>query len=1059
MLPDVFPASRILGFGWDIGSRSVESPPNFESTASEIISKLTDLRKGYLQRAIIFIGHGYGTVLIANILAGEGQLTQERANLMSSTAAVVLFAAPLFDYTGLIEWTSKASKIPRGSKFFSSPIPPQLWENLSSYTKKEKIFTFAFLERDAACPHVDEQEDVRTTKLAERLKQLEILDTVETKENIANVAKFAGPEDQRWELIRSRIYNVVRTHQLLDVARDTGTERLERLIKNSFDLNLSNRDGQTALQMAAKHQRPGAVKLLLGTGKVNINHQDISGMTALHIAVACNASNSVEIVHDLLSSAANSDLRNNDEKTAKDLAAENVNIIPQILVELAAPPLVRGPGVPERMTRGTPPEGDGTNACRKTGFVSREVFGASETAPDTHLPVYSNILNFIYGNETVDEIFKAQQGERDLGKPICRWHHIPMNNMAWVNDLFGKLGYQMWPWPGRYRDSEMPYSVRSIPAVPENRSKFRCMPPQIAKLRRLDRALGNGGQECWAIMMPYISYEEIHSQQRVTALVAHECQAMREARDGRNYRRRHEYGVVYESEPEDGETKDGQDKAGLTAVIKAYLTLDQSYYYMLKNTKQRDRDQVVSRWVLGSSRSQSERREAKKAHNILMVDQLWIWVIKAQKFGGTDTVITSFPRRKGAHSFEADDIATNILNNKDRDSIYTTVDLVCRTISMCCQTLSRHQNNESIQFLQCFESSIGNAEDRETQLFKRFRKTAKKLYALNPVNRKYQTRRSWHLKVLLDISAESKLLKEVKDILDELKMIDAVLSDQQKVLDLNASTTREFVGLDFQDMNSWKQMTKVVSEIQESFNNMREHARSIEVGLEHLLDLKQKQANLWEARSSREGAESTAAQGNTLLVFTVVTIIFLPLSFMASFFALAIAQFPKDHSGNTSWPLKYVSGLLFGISFGVSLPFIFLAFNIRWVTTPWNYLRHIGIKVLVIILLRPLRNSKSWFVKGHIWTIRLILSLTNYEFTSQLDRAWIMQVIRATRPAFIKKYYGEKSSDEEEYSGLDEDTDADTEDSWDEDMETKTALFKHLGEVYKKPRRRNLRSV
>jgi len=35
--------------------------------------------------------------------------------------------------------------------------------------------------------------------------------------------------------------------------------------------------------------------------------------------------------------------------------------------------------------------------------------------------------------------------------------------------------------------------------------------------------------------------------------------------------------------------------------------------------------------------------------------------------------------------------------------------------------------------------------------------------------------------------------------------------------------------------------------------------------LEHLLDLKQKQANLWEARSSREGAESTAAQGNVPL--------------------------------------------------------------------------------------------------------------------------------------------------------------------------------------------------
>jgi hypothetical protein len=75
--------------------------------------------------------------------------------------------------------------------------------------------------------------------------------------------------------------------------------------------------------------------------------------------------------------------------------------------------------------------------------------------------------------------------------------------------------------------------------------------------------------------MPYISYEEIHSQQRVTALVAQECQAMREARDGWNYRRRQEYGVVDESEEEeDGETTDGQDKEGLTAVLKAYLYHD-----------------------------------------------------------------------------------------------------------------------------------------------------------------------------------------------------------------------------------------------------------------------------------------------------------------------------------------------------------------------------------------------------------------------------------------------------------------------------------------------------
>jgi hypothetical protein len=36
--------------------------------------------------------------------------------------------------------------------------------------------------------------------------------------------------------------------------------------------------------------------------------------------------------------------------------------------------------------------------------------------------------------------------------------------------------------------------------------------------------------------------------------------------------------------------------------------------------------------------------------------------------------------------------------------------------------------------------------------------------------------------------------------------------------------------------------------------------------LNHLLDLKQMQANLWEARSSRKRAEETAKQGNVRIV-------------------------------------------------------------------------------------------------------------------------------------------------------------------------------------------------
>jgi hypothetical protein len=45
-------------------------------------------------------------------------------------------------------------------------------------------------------------------------------------------------------------------------------------------------------------------------------------------------------------------------------------------------------------------------------------------------------------------------------------------------------------------------------------------------------------------------------------------------------------------------------------------TLDQYSYYMLETTDRRDEDQVVFRWA-------KERSQAP----ILMVDQLWLWVL------------------------------------------------------------------------------------------------------------------------------------------------------------------------------------------------------------------------------------------------------------------------------------------------------------------------------------------------------------------------------------------------------------------------------------------------
>ncbi|KAH7169525.1 hypothetical protein DER46DRAFT_261193 [Fusarium sp. MPI-SDFR-AT-0072] len=61
-------------------------------------------------------------------------------------------------------------------------------------------------------------------------------------------------------------------------------------------------------------------------------------------------------------------------------------------------------------------------------------------------------------------------------------------------------------------------------------------------------------------------------------------------------------------------------------------------------------------------------------------------------------------------------------------------------------------------------------------------------------------------------------------------------------------------------------------------------------------------------------SDETVQQGRTLMVFTVTTILFLPMSFLTSLFALNITSFPHNRIN-----LKYSPGWIFGKLFGVSV--------------------------------------------------------------------------------------------------------------------------------------------
>jgi hypothetical protein len=126
-------------------------------------------------------------------------------------------------------------------------------------------------------------------------------------------------------------------------------------------------------------------------------------------------------------------------------------------------------------------------------------------------------------------------------------------------------------------------------------------------------------------------------------------------------------------------------------------------------------------------------------------------------------------------------------------------------------------------------------------------------------------------------------------------------------------------------------MLKIIDTPIRDLERMDIQAERIYKSITDLLDLKQKRANAFGARFAREQAAEAAGsarQGRTVMVFTIVTIIFLPLSFIATLFTINIEEFPRKPGGDEpSFPMKYVFKYMFGIGLAISIPFIAIALS------------------------------------------------------------------------------------------------------------------------------------
>ncbi|PSS02154.1 hypothetical protein BD289DRAFT_271467 [Coniella lustricola] len=251
-----------------------------------------------------------------------------------------------------------------------------------------------------------------------------------------------------------------------------------------------------------------------------------------------------------------------------------------------------------------------------------------------------------------------------------------------------------------------------------------------------------------------------------------------------------------------------------------------------------------------------------------------------------------------------------------------------------------------------FESSVGSATEELTQLFHRFERASTESPQLLRPNRKSKLRNSLRqlkkdehetFDPLLDIRTETSLLTEVRDIRDELNILNMVLSSQLFTLsDFRGCLIDELSvvvggsgggGNGYHGRNN-KATSPFVMDIRkrtlDQERRLKVHKRDIDVmdeqaerlykSLTDLLDLKQKHSNALEARFASEQALAAAKEGQTIMVFTIVTIIFMPMSFIAAYFGISIDTWSDGLSSS------YVATWTFGGGLGISAVFILMAF-------------------------------------------------------------------------------------------------------------------------------------
>lgn len=799
--------------------------------------------------------------------------------------------------------------------------------------------------------------------------------------------------------------------------------------QTAVDVKQTNDQRHSALHLAARHDEPKIIKLLIQSGAKRDAKSD-GGWTPLIVAAEAGSELAVDA---LLTSNANVNARTSSGMTALHWAAENGHLkaVQRILQEPNAlkntkdsfdsTPLIRAAqnGHWEVVDELRPHvlQGPTNRAARKACERFRAAVvnffedkdehdgarnkdnrldglknGAKKQGGGKAKPSKPGGVKNKVNKHTVWHILYARDAndpdkfavptvvdKMESKKPLFRWIHLPANNISWLEALLTKHYLEgntrdisalksilrmlmrqqhrgakvhsrfMRPsckrvWMPQGRPSESTYASPERSSRPNRVGTPTTPTPAPRAFAQTPPIQPQQDEDIMALFMPYLHYETHENRTLLSQVIrepsgnTHSLEESEMSKLDKDVLLIHGYVEV-------------------STDLHPRRTLDQFKHHST-GTEYQDSDQVVYRYC----------KKTGKVPKIFMVDQLWLFVIG-------DLLITCFPDRwKQPHRdplnlFEG---VVEDINSTTRPPVRNVFELATVITERCIGLFDRLQwDYDELLFAEMFELSIGRLTRKETKLFRRFKDASAHwlrdhehgniLYDGRPSNdpdeylldgsseeegqgsaSSHQDQHKWHshhqeadsfVNDLLNIDKEAALLVECKDVQDELDTLTSVLRQQRQVLDqlyaaLPASKNVARNQRDRLDLyNKVNEQQQLVDLDIVDLKRMADQAKSVNDNLTQVLDLKQKHANAVEASLQRKQAQEAAKQGRTIMVFTIVTIVFLPLSFLASFFALDIIEFPRPAGSGAGelhlgWVIKYI----IGIGFAVSVPLIGLAF-------------------------------------------------------------------------------------------------------------------------------------